>query len=296
MYCMAFFVMFITSCSGNGNNNAKESEETVAEDTIPYCDSVSVAVATSKPSKWEYTSKTDPMNDAVTHMAHLKAEEVRTVNGKKLQMILLIHYVDGGESATVSLGLDEGCSIDKYAQIKYRFDKGEVESTSFATTIPHLMFVAHDANTSKKWINRLKQSDKLAVQIPTDDGSSVTYTFQTNGLNWDYSPSVTETSSKAPAKEEQQVPKWLIGRWVRERIDYTYSEIIYEIMVFNESTFTFSEKSSDSGRATKGVPIPYYVKDNVIYNSNNNEPLLRINSSNKTLSRYQYPDDVYKKK
>lgn len=186
MYCMAFFVMLITSCSGNGNNNAKESEETVAEDTIPYCDSVSVAVATSKPSKWEYTSKTDPMDDVVTRMAYLKAEEVRTVNGKKSQMILLIHYTDGGETATVSFGLDDGCSIDNYSKIKYRFDKGDVETTSFATTIPNMMFVGKDKESSDRWISRLKKSEKLAVQIPTDDGSSVTYTFQTNGLTWDY--------------------------------------------------------------------------------------------------------------
>lgn len=121
-----------------------------------------------------------------------------------------------------------------------------------------------------------------------------------------YEPATTSTKSKKSSSKKKttkttsssstsSTPSWLPGKYIYPRIDTIFNEYVYEIYeIGNDGFMRFGESTSKYG-TPNNRKFGYYVKGNILYASDDNQPLLKLNSSNKSLIHYQNPDRVFVK-
>lgn len=96
-----------------------------------------------------------------------------------------------------------------------------------------------------------------------------------------------EERERIEAERATKGPEWLRGGFCHERIDQIFYEIIYEVIYFeNDGTYRYGESKSSGYFKPSNRPFRYTVRDNIIY-TEDGEPLLRIDGSSHTLSRYE---------
>lgn len=169
----------LTSCGGKTNTKASSTELTVETDA-----SATSLRATSEESYWNYKTNVDHSTGEKNHIAGVNSVNTYTLNGRATPLRLLI--MDGyGASDFVILGLDEGCVFADNSVVIFCFDDGEVSKATYQRTDPNLIYIGYDERTSEFWINQLKKSKKLELNVPMDNGTSLTYFLPTEGLKWD---------------------------------------------------------------------------------------------------------------
>lgn len=137
--------------------------------------------AIERKGNWNYQDQTDPMTDKIIHIADCVSNETQSICGFRTLLHLGISNVDGYNF--VMLSIQDGIlREDKLPMAHVRFDNEDVEMWSVirdGTTTHHIV-------NSTKFINRLKKSKKCAIKVEAQDGGTGTYTFNTEGLNWNY--------------------------------------------------------------------------------------------------------------
>lgn len=133
-------------------------------------------------TQWKYSTKTDPMTDKITHYADIYSENTNYIYGGDTQLGINISYEEGSPHPIVLMGLGSWCTFrDYFPLLYYRFDGGEMEKQAYKATAKNVIFIG-----TEDWVNKLKNSKKLACKIELADGSTATFTFDTSGLKWDY--------------------------------------------------------------------------------------------------------------
>ena len=80
-------------------------------------------------------------------------------------------------------------------------------------------------------------------------------------------------------------PEWLQGRWIHSDIDVTHYTMYYEIFDFSNGYYRFVQ-SEDEYAIPRGKSYGYYIENDIIYKSDDNAPILKIDTTNKKLTRY----------
>ena len=98
-----------------------------------------------------------------------------------------------------------------------------------------------------------------------------------------------EEQARLEAEKAARGPEWLRGGFCHERIDQTFYEIVYEVFYFeNDGTYRFGESRTSYNFKPTNRPFQYTVKEGIIY-AEDGDPLLVINPSDHSLSRYKDP-------
>lgn len=126
------------------------------------------------------------------------------------------------------------------------------------------------------------------------------------GADTTYEPVTTTKSSKkssnSRSKSSQSTQKssstsnakW-VGKWVHPRLDTIFNEYVYEIYEIGKDGYmSFGESSSPNGRASNRR-FRYTVKGNILYDDKN-DPLLKYNPSNNSISSYSDSNRIFIKK
>lgn len=95
----------------------------------------------------------------------------------------------------------------------------------------------------------------------------------------------TLKSGNSSSSTTSSVPAWLPGKYVYERLDPTFYEIVYEIYEIGKDGYMRFGQSSSKYGTPNNPKFKYSVKGNVLYDDIN-KPLLKLNSSNKSVSSY----------
>ena len=74
---------------------------------------------------------------------------------------------------------------DKLPMIYFRFDGGKVDTFAVMANGAKAQLIPSE-KISNVIINSLKKSKKCAIKVEAQDGGTATYTFNTEGLEWDY--------------------------------------------------------------------------------------------------------------
>lgn len=130
---------------------------------------------------WNYQAQTDPMTDKVSHIAHCVSSEKQSICD--IRTLLHLGLLNDGNNNYVMLSVQGGVlRQDKLPMAHVRFDSGDVEMWSVMADGAR----THHIVKSDEFINRLKQSNKCAIKIEAQDGGTATFTFNTEGLEWNY--------------------------------------------------------------------------------------------------------------
>lgn len=161
----------ITKDDSKSNNQQDKETTNTAND----------ATKNDKHENWIYNTKTDPMTDKVSYFARCVSQETQVVCGKRTQLHLGLSYIDG--MSLVGFYINKGVfRQDRLPMAYVRFDNDPVEMMSVMTDGATAEYIV----STTKFLSRLKESKKCAIKIEAQDGGTATYTFITEGLEWDY--------------------------------------------------------------------------------------------------------------
>lgn len=200
---LAISSLFMVSCNGNGkspvhHDKAKALIEQQKQDSIREAKVKVEAERIKKEqeakakaaTKWKYETTTDPLTDVVTRTATLESEEKNNIDGKLSPLRLFIYHNEGRNSTTVMIGLDQECALrQEMPLLNFRFDKGEIVTSSYIASSPFTAMVATYVNgelvAGKDWLKFLKESKTLSMKIELENGLTSTFTFKTQNFKWD---------------------------------------------------------------------------------------------------------------
>lgn len=195
-------IFFLVGCT-------KPSEmETLANKTEPASVNVTTQEANPEsvqagPNPWEYDQSVDEMRGTKSKYAYLKSDNVVDFD----------FPYDGGSSLQISLRknnnnpTDVMFSISKgqfscntitdscYASIK--FDNEAIQNIELAQTTDHssdVFFISNQFDVNQ-FINDLKKSKKLIIELPFYQEGKKQFKFKLSQLNWD-SPKQPKTNSQ----------------------------------------------------------------------------------------------------
>ena len=167
------FSFSLVSCGGNsksGNSNTDEGK---------------YVAGVLKKGNWAYSNSTNPMTDEVTNAALCMSNESMTISNRRTYLQLyLMHLPNGSNSVFVQIN-DGVLRQDKLPMIYFRFDGGEIETFAVMANGPKAHLIPNERKANDI-INSLKKSKKCAIKVETQDGGTATYTFNTEGLEWNY--------------------------------------------------------------------------------------------------------------
>ena len=130
---------------------------------------------------WIYQDSTDPMTDEILHMAICKSNEMNSICGTMTELYLNLSNTKG--ISVVMLGVTGGVlRQNKLPMAHVRFDKGKVDMWSVHADGERIQYIV----AADDFINQLKKSRKCAIKVEAQDGRTGTYTFNTEGLIWNY--------------------------------------------------------------------------------------------------------------
>lgn len=192
-------VVCLASCVGNSKSESNTTsadnmqredvnfnpEEGKAECDNSNTDEGEMVAGVLKKGNWAYSNSTDPMTDETTNAALCMSNESQTICDRRTHLQLyLMHMPSGSNSVFVQIA-DGVLRQDKLPMIYFRFDNQEVDTFAVMANgaKSHLIPNERKANDI---INSLKKSKKCAIKVEAQDGETATYTFNTEGLEWNY--------------------------------------------------------------------------------------------------------------
>ncbi len=181
-------VFCLASCGGNTNRD-KNSTTTVTEnahkENVNSSSVVDKDVAgVQKKRNWAYKNPKDPMTDEVTNGALCMSNESGTICDQRTFLELYLMHMPS-EGNFVFLQIKDGVlRQDKLPMIYFRFDNQEVDT--FAVTPNGAKAHLISKKKANYIINKLKNSKKCAIKVEAQDGGTATFTFNTEGLEWNY--------------------------------------------------------------------------------------------------------------
>lgn len=156
--------------AGNGNSNTDEGE---------------YVAGVLKKGSWAYSNPTDPMTDEPTYGALCMSNESLEICGQRTHLQLyLMHLPSGSNSVFVQIA-DGVLRQDKLPMIYFRFDGGGVDTIAVMANGAKAHLIPNEKKANDI-INNLRKSKKCAIKVEAQDGGTATYTFNTEGLEWDY--------------------------------------------------------------------------------------------------------------
>ncbi|MBO6297136.1 MAG: hypothetical protein J6M54_06410 [Prevotella sp.] len=193
------FAFYLASCVGNSKSESNTTsadnmqredvnfnpEEGKAECDNSNTDEGEMVAGVLKKGNWAYSNSTDPMTDETTNAALCMSNESQTICARRTHLQLyLMHMPSGSNSVFVQIA-DGVLRQDKLPMIYFRFDNQEVDTFAVMANgaKSHLIPNERKANDI---INSLKKSKKCAIKVEAQDGETATYTFNTEGLEWNY--------------------------------------------------------------------------------------------------------------
>lgn len=186
-YLIAFAVLIIIglvlytennkTVSENENNpRTNDTEKYLRRDTIYKNGQVLI-----KYGAWMYCDLKDAMTDNVTHMATNQSENMACVSYGKTNLYLGLTYVN--KVSMIGLMIKNGSFETEYLpQIYARFDNGEVETYSIMVDNQQSIYIVD----YDRFMNRLKHTKKVAIQVESQGRRKVLFTFDNSGFSWKY--------------------------------------------------------------------------------------------------------------
>lgn len=161
------------------------SEEGKAESENSNTDEGEYVAGVLKKGNWAYSNSTDPMTDEETNAALCMSNESLTICDQRTHLQLYLMHMPMG-SNSVFVQIEEGVlRQDKLPMIYFRFDGGKVDTFAVIANGAKAQLIPSE-KISNHIINSLKKSKKCAIKVEAQDGGTATYTFNTEGLEWEY--------------------------------------------------------------------------------------------------------------
>ena len=166
-------------------DNTTYSEEGRAESDNSNTDEGEYIAGVLKKGNWAYSNSTDPMTDKVTNAALCMSNESQAIcNQRTYLQLYLMHMPMGSNSVFVQI--EKGVlRQDKLPMIYFRFDGGKVDTFAVMANGAKAQLIPSE-KISNVIISSLKKSKECAIKVEAQDGGTATYTFNTEGLEWDY--------------------------------------------------------------------------------------------------------------
>ena len=161
------------------------SEKVKAESVESGTDEGEYVAGVFKKGNWAYSNPTDPMTDEVVNSALCMSNESQTICDRRTHLQLYLSHLPSGSNAVFVQISDGVLRQDKLPMVYFRFDGGVVDTLAVMANgaKSHLIPNERKANDI---INSLKKSKKCAIKVEAQDGETATYTFNTEGLEWNY--------------------------------------------------------------------------------------------------------------
>ena len=192
-------IVCLMSCGGNSKSESnttsadkmqREEDNINPEDGKAECDNSNtdegeMVAGVLKKGNWAYSNPTDPMTDEVVNSALCMSNESQTICDRRTHLQLYLSHLPSGSNAVFVQISDGVLRQDKLPMIYFRFDGGVVDTLAVMANgaKSHLIPNERKANDI---INNLKKSKKCAIKVEAQDGGTETYTFNTEGLEWNY--------------------------------------------------------------------------------------------------------------
>ena len=189
----------LMSCGGNSKSESnttsadkmqREEDNINLEDGKAECDNSNtdegeMVAGVLKKGNWAYSNPTDPMTDEVVNSALCMSNESQTICDRRTHLQLYLSHLPSGSNAVFVQISDGVLRQDKLPMIYFRFDGGVVDTLAVMANgaKSHLIPNERKANDI---INSLKKSKKCAIKVEAQDGGTATFTFNTEGLEWNY--------------------------------------------------------------------------------------------------------------
>ena len=168
----------------------REEDNINPEDGKAECDNSNtdegeMVAGVLKKGNWAYSNPTDPMTDEVVNSALCMSNESQTICDRRTHLQLYLSHLPSGSNAVFVQISDGVLRQDKLPMIYFRFDGGVVDTLAVMANgaKSHLIPNERKANDI---INSLKKSKKCAIKVEAQDGGTATFTFNTEGLEWNY--------------------------------------------------------------------------------------------------------------
>lgn len=163
----------------------KNSEGLQQEEDNSNSDEGEYVAGVLKKGNWAYNNSTDPMTDEVTNAALcMSNESLKICDQRTYLQLYLMHMPSGSNSVFVQIE-DGVLRQDKLPMIYFRFDGGEVDTFAVMANGAKAHLIPNEKKANDI-INSLKKSKKCAIKVEAQDGGTATYTFNTEGLEWNY--------------------------------------------------------------------------------------------------------------
>ncbi len=192
-------IVCLMSCGGNSKSESnttsadkmqREEDNINLEDGKAECDNSNtdegeMVAGVLKKGNWAYCNPTDPMTDEVVNSALCMSNESQTICDRRTHLQLYLSHLPSGSNAVFVQISDGVLRQDKLPMIYFRFDGGVVDTLAVMANgaKSHLIPNERKANDI---INNLKKSKKCAIKVEAQDGGTATFTFNTEGLEWNY--------------------------------------------------------------------------------------------------------------
>lgn len=181
------FSLSLVSCGGNSKseNNTTIADNIQREEVNSNSEEDEIVAGVLKKGNWAYSNSTDPMTDETTNAALCMSNESQTICDRRTHLQLyLMHLPSGSNSVFVQIA-DGVLRQDRLPMIYFRFDGGEVDTLAVMANGAKAHLIPNERKANDI-INSLKKSKKCAIKVEAQDGGTATYTFKTEGLEWDY--------------------------------------------------------------------------------------------------------------
>ena len=161
------------------------SEKVKAESFESDTDEGEYVAGVFKKGNWAYSNPTDAMTDEVVNSALCMSNESQTICDRRTHLQLyLMHLPSGSNSVFVQIA-DGVLRQDKLPMIYFRFDNQEVDTFAVMANGAKANLIPNEKKANDI-INNLKKSKKCAIKVEAQDGGTATFTFNTEGLEWNY--------------------------------------------------------------------------------------------------------------
>ena len=186
------FSFCLVSCSGkSGSDNTITISEDVQQEEV-NSNSVSEDVQQEediagvlKKGNWAYSNSTDPMTDEEYNYALCLSNESRIICNQRTHLQLYLMHMPSGNNSVFVQVKDGVLRQDRLPMIYFRFDGGRVDTLSVVANGAKAHLIPNVKKTDDI-IKNLKKSKKCAIKVEAQDGGTATFTFNTEGLEWNY--------------------------------------------------------------------------------------------------------------
>lgn len=163
-----------------------DSEEGKAESVNSNTDEGEYVAGVLKKGNWAYSNSTDPMTDEETNAALCMSNESLKICDQRTYLQLYLSHSMSSGSNYVFVRVEDGVlRQDKLPMIYFRFDGGDVDTLAVMANGAKSHFIPNEKKVNDI-INSLKKSKKCAIKVEAQDGGTATFTFNTEGLEWEY--------------------------------------------------------------------------------------------------------------